>query len=145
VNVRQWVDAEVRVRFEEVDPWQMVWYGRYLSYFEVARTALMEKFELLADTIVLMGYRTPMVSLRCQFKAPARFNDRLQVRATVKVPKTASLTFLFEIHRPADGALIALGETSHVLLSEEGQMIYKFSGPLRERIDRMVAFCNPSP
>ena len=143
--MRQWVDAEVRVRFEEVDPWQMVWYGRYLSYFEVARTALMEKFELLADTIVLMGYRTPMVSLRCQFKAPARFNDRLQVRATVKVPKTASLTFLFEIHRPADGALIALGETSHVLLSEEGQMIYKFSGPLRERIDRMVAFCNPSP
>ncbi len=143
--MRQWVDAEVRVRFEEVDPWQMVWYGRYLSYFEVARTVLMEKFELLADTIVLMGYRTPMVSLRCQFKAPARFNDRLQVRATVKVPKTASLTFLFEIHRPADGALIAVGETSHVLLSEEGQMIYKFSGPLRERIDRMVAFCNPSP
>ena len=143
--MRQWVDAEVRVRFEEVDPWQMVWYGRYLSYFEVARTVLMEKFELLADTIVLMGYRTPMVSLRCRFKAPARFNDRLQVRATVKVPKTASLTFLFEIHRPADGALIALGETSHVLLSEEGQMIYKFSGPLRERIDRMVAFCNPSP
>ena len=42
VNVRQWVDAEVRVRFEEVDPWQMVWYGRYLSYFEVARAALMK-------------------------------------------------------------------------------------------------------
>ena len=143
--MRQWVDAEVRVRFEEVDPWQMVWYGRYLSYFEVARTVLMEKFDLLADRIVLMGYRTPMVSLCCQFKAPARFNDRLQVRTTVKVPETASLTFLFEIHRPADGALIAGGETSHVLLSEEGQMIYKFSGPLRERINRMVAFCNPSP
>jgi len=141
----QWVEAEVRVRFEEVDPWQIVWYGRYLSYFEVARTVLMEKFDLLADRIVLMGYRTPIVSLHCQFKAPARFNDLLRVRATIKVPETASLTFLFEIHRPADETLIAVGETTHVLLSEEGQMIYKFSGPLRERIDRMVAFCNPSP
>lgn len=143
--MRQWIDAEVRVRFEEVDPWQIVWYGRYLSYFEVARTVLMEEFELLADRIVLLGYRTPIVSLRCQFKAPARFNDLLRVRATVKVPETASLTFLFEIHRPADQALIAAGETTHVLLSAEGRMIYKFSGPLRERIDRMVAFCNPSP
>ncbi|HSO71786.1 MAG TPA: acyl-CoA thioesterase, partial [Thermodesulfobacteriota bacterium] len=67
--MRQWIDAEVRVRFEEVDPWQIVWYGRYLSYFEVARTILMEKFELLAYRIVLMGYRTPIVSLHCQFKA----------------------------------------------------------------------------
>ena len=143
--MRQWVDAEVKVRFEEVDSWQIVWYGRYLSYFEVARTVLMEKFDLLADRIVHLGYRTPIVSLNCQFKNPARFNDRLQVRATVKVPETASLTFLFEIHRPADQTLIAVGETSHVLLSEEGKMIYKFSGPLRDRIDRMVAFCNPSP
>ena len=139
------MNAEVRVRFEEVDPWQIVWYGRYLSYFEVARTVLMERFDLLADRIVLLGYRTPIVSMQCRFKAPARFNDRLQVRATVKVPETASLTFLFEIHRLADAALIAVGETTHVLLSEEGQMIYKFSGSLRERIDRMVAFCNPSP
>jgi acyl-CoA thioester hydrolase len=141
--LRQWVEAAVKVRFEEVDPWQIVWYGHYLSYFEVARTALLEKFDLLAGEITGMGFRTPVVDLKTRFRSPARFNDLLLVRATVRVPETAALTFDFEIHRPGDQTLIALGETTQVLLSADGKMIYRFSGPLRERVDRMVSFCNP--
>ena len=141
--MREWVETEVKVRFEEVDPWQIVWYGNYLSYFEVGRTALLEKFDLLADQITGLGYRTPVVDLKARFKSPARFNDRLQVRATVRVPETASLTFDFEIYRPADDALIVLGETTQVLLSRDGKMIYRFSGTLKDRVDQMVAFCNP--
>ena len=141
--MKQWVETEVKVRFEEVDPWQIVWYGNYLSYFEVGRTALLEKFQLLADEITGLGYRTPVVDLKTRFKSPARFNDLLLVRASVRVPETAALTFDFEIHRPNDQALIAVGGTTQVLLSLDGKMIYRFSGPLKERVDRMVAFCNP--
>lgn len=141
--MKQWLETEVRVRFEEVDPWQMVWYGNYLSYFEVGRTALLEKFDLLAGQITGLGFRTPVVDLKTRFKSPARFNDLLLVRASVRVPQTAALVFDFEIHRPADRALIAAGETTQVLLSGDGKMIYRFSGPLKERVDRMVAYCNP--
>lgn len=141
--MKQWLETEVKVRFEEVDPWQIVWYGNYLSYFEVGRTALLEKFQLLADDITDLGFRTPVVDLKTRFKTPARFNDRLLVRASVRVPETASLTFDFEIHRPADRALIAQGETTQVLLDLDGKMIYRFSGPLKDRLDRMVAYCNP--
>ncbi|MBI5582998.1 MAG: acyl-CoA thioesterase [Deltaproteobacteria bacterium] len=141
--MKQWLETEVKVRFEEVDPWQIVWYGNYLSYFEVARTALLEKFDLLAGTITDLGFLTPVVDLKTRFKSPARFNDLLQVRASVRVPETAALVFDFEIHRPADQALIATGETTQVLLSADGKMIYRFSGPLKDRVDRMVAYCNP--
>jgi acyl-CoA thioester hydrolase len=138
-----WIEAELRVRFEEVDAWQVVWYGNYLSYFEVGRTALLERFDLLAGQISQLGYRTPIVSLNSRFKSPARFNDRLVVRTTVRVPETAALTFCFEIVRPADQTLIVTGETTHVLLDAEGKMVYRFSGVLQERIFRMIAFCNP--
>jgi acyl-CoA thioester hydrolase len=141
--LKQWVETEVKVRFEEVDPWQIVWYGNYLSYFEVGRTALLEKFDLLAGEITDLGFRTPVVDLKTRFRSPARFNDRLQVRTSVRVPETAALVFDFEIHRPADRALIATGETTQVLQSTDGKMIYRFSGPLKERLDRMVDFCNP--
>lgn len=138
-----WIETELRVRFEEVDAWQVVWYGNYLSYFEVGRTALLEGFDLLAGQISQLGYRTPIVSLNSRFKSPARFNDRLVVRTTVRVPETAALTFCFEIVRPFDQTLIVTGETTHVLLDAEGKMVYRFSGVLQERIDRMIAFCNP--
>jgi acyl-CoA thioester hydrolase len=141
--LKQWLETEVKVRFEEVDPWQIVWYGNYLSYFEVGRTALLEKFQLLADDITDLGFRTPVVDLKTRFKTPARFNDRLLVWASVRVPETASLIFDFEIHRPSDRALIARGETTQVLLDLDGKMIYRFSGPLKDRVERMVAYCNP--
>ncbi|MCU0578580.1 MAG: acyl-CoA thioesterase [Desulfobacterota bacterium] len=141
--MKQWLETEVKVRFEEVDPWQIVWYGNYLSYFEVGRTALLEKFQLLADDITDLGFRTPVVDLKTRFKTPARFNDRLLVWASVRVPETASLIFDFEIHRPSDRALIARGETTQVLLDLDGKMIYRFSGPLKDRVERMVAYCNP--
>ena len=137
-----WVETEVKVRFEEVDPWQIVWYGHYLSYFEVARMTLLEKFGLLIEKVAMLGFKTPLVSLKCQFKNSARFNDTLRVKAAVLPSETASLTFLFEIHRPSDQTLIAQGETTHVLQDKEGKMIYKFSGALREKIEAMVAYCN---
>ena len=139
----KWIETEVKVRFNEVDPWQMVWYGNYLSYFDAARLQLLEHFGLPINSAGLLDFKTPIVSLKCQFKTPARFNDHLSVRVTVLPSETASLTFLFEIQRPADQALIAAGETTHVLLDSEGKMIYKFPPALRDKIEAMITFCNP--
>jgi hypothetical protein len=68
--------------------------------------------------------------------------DPEEIKAAVLPSETASLTFLFEIHRPSDQTLIVQGETTHVLQDKEGKMIYKFSGALREKTEAMVAYCN---
>jgi acyl-CoA thioester hydrolase len=139
----RWIEAKVTVRFNEVDPWQMVWYGNYLAFFDVARLQLLEQFGLLVSGSSLLDFKTPIVSLKCRFKTPARFNDHLVVRVTVLPSETASLTFLFEILRPPDQAPVASGETTHVLQDAEGRMIYKFPEALREKIEAMITFCNP--
>jgi acyl-CoA thioester hydrolase len=139
----RWIETEVQVRFNEVDPWEMVWYGNYLAFFDVARLRLLEQFGLSVTGAGLLNFKTPIVSLKCRFKNPARFNERLRVRVTLLPPETASLTFLFEILRPADQALIAVGETTHVLLDSEGRLLYRFPPVLGDKIDAMIAYCNP--
>ena len=40
------IQAKRRVRFEEVDSLGFVWHGRYPSFFEDARTALGDKYDI---------------------------------------------------------------------------------------------------
>src|SRR4030067_277864 len=100
-------ETEIRVRFNEVDSWGMVWHGHYLAWFEVGRMALLGKFQLLPQDFSRMGYLAPIVDLKCVFREPARLDEEVRVRTTVLKPTKAALTFQFQILRKNDQKLLA--------------------------------------
>jgi acyl-CoA thioester hydrolase len=139
----RWIETPVRVRFNEVDQWKIAWYGHYFAWFEKGRMDVLERFSLLPDEFVELGCTAPVVRAQCEFKKPALTNDRLVVRTRVDRTETASLRFLFEIVRDGDDSLLARGETLQVLLDHEGNMIYKFSGDIKARVESMMNFFHP--
>lgn len=141
----QWHESHIRVRFNEVDPWGVVWYANYFAYIDVARCEVLEKFDLLPDTLVEMGYTAPVYNIASTFKSPARFNDLLLVRITLRPQKSAKLVFAFEILNAETKKLIMHGDTTQVLLNADGYMIYKLSGDLEKKITALTRFlCGPS-
>ncbi len=52
-------ETEIRVRFNEVDSWGMVWHGHYIAWFEVGRMALLGKFQLLPQDFTQHGLHRP--------------------------------------------------------------------------------------
>ena len=140
-----WHETHIRVRFNEVDPWGMVWYANYFSYIDVARCEVLEKFELLPDTLVKLGYIAPVYHVNSTFKHPARFNDLLRIRVTLRPQRAAKLVFLFEILQSETGKVVMHGETTQVLLNAEGFMIYKLTGVLAERIQALTSFLCGAP
>lgn len=141
----QWHETSIRVRFNEVDSWGVVWYANYFSYIDVARCEVLEKFDLLPDTLVEMGYTAPVYNVISTFKSPARFNDPLSIRLTLRPQKTAKLVFIFEILHEKTRRLIMYGETTQVLLNSEGYMIYKITGTLAEKIAALTAYLCATP
>ena len=127
-------ETEIRVRFNEVDSWGMVWHGHYLAWFEVGRMALLGKFQLLPQDFSRMGYFAPVVDLKCSYKEPARLNEEILVRTTVLKPSKAALTFRFQVLRKSDGKLLASGEETQVLLTREGTMLYFIPQDLQEKL-----------
>ncbi len=138
----QWIETEDVVRFNEVDEWGMAWHGHYMAWFEVGRMALLRRFDLLPKQMVKLGYVAPVIRLTCDFKHPAGSGDAIIIRTTAVKPEIAALTFKFEVLLKNNRTLMAHGETTQVLLTTERKMVYRLTGELEKRIDRLIHFCH---
>ena len=131
-------ETEIRVRFHEVDSWGIVWHGHYLAWFEVGRSALLEKFQLSPQDFTRMGYVAPVVDLKCSYKEPARLGDEVIIRTTVLKPTKAALTFRFEILRKKDRRLLVTGEETQVLQALDGRLLYYIPPELEEKLKPLL-------
>ncbi len=127
-------ETEIRVRFNEVDSWGIVWHGHYIAWFEAGRMALLRKFQLQPQDFAQMGYLAPVVDLKCSYKEPARLDEEIIIRTTVLKPTKAALTFQFEVLRKKDRKLLVSGEETQVLLTLDGKMLYYIPPELEERL-----------
>jgi len=87
-------DWPVRVYYEDTDAGGVVFYANYLKFYERARTEMLramgfEQDELIAKESIIFVVR----SVQVDYLMPAKFNEMLQVTATISHVKSASLTF----------------------------------------------------
>jgi acyl-CoA thioester hydrolase len=133
-------ETEIRVRFHEVDSWGMVWHGHYIAWFEVGRSALLNKFQLSPLDFTRLGYIAPVVDLKCSYKEPARLGDEIILRTTVLKPTKAALTFQFEVLRKGDRRLLVTGEETQVLQALDGRLLYYIPLDLQERLQSLLDY-----
>ena len=73
----------IHIEWGDCDPAQIVYYPRYLAYFDACTTALFKKAGLskreMLKTYQIIGI--PMVDLRVSFMAPSRFSDDVIVES----------------------------------------------------------------
>jgi acyl-CoA thioester hydrolase len=112
----------VRVRYAETDRMGVVYYGNYLTWFEVGRTDLLRQ---LGDSYREMeekdGIFLPVVEAHCRYHQPARYDDVIEIRTRASRPSRAQIRFEYELARAADGVIVASGATLHVATSHEGR------------------------
>jgi acyl-CoA thioester hydrolase len=108
---------ELRVRYGECDPQGIVFNANYLLYFDVAFTELWRVAVGPWQEMVTRGVDAVVAEARLRFHAPARFDDELRLRATVKLLGTTSITTQIDVLR--DDSLLVEGELRHVCVSTE--------------------------
>jgi acyl-CoA thioester hydrolase len=101
----------VRVRYKDTDCMKVVYYGNYLTYFEVGRVEYLRQAGMaMAD--VDQKIHMPVVEAHVKYLKPAHLDDRLDVRCWVSERKRASFRFAYEIRNEA-GEPVATGDTLH--------------------------------
>jgi len=133
-------ETEIRVRFNEVDQWGMVWHGHYISYFEMGRIDLARGFGLTPTDFVKMGYTAPVIELKCNYKEPARNDEELIIRTTLERPTKAALTFKYQILRKRNKKLLVEGETTQVLLDKNGELILIIPEEIKKKIKELLVY-----
>jgi len=132
-------DTTITVRFNEVDSYRVAWHGHYVAWMEVGRNELAARFGLAADQLAEAGYLGPVVTLELKYLRPARFNERLTVRTTVRRNETPTLEFRSVI-LGGDGKPVARGVTVHALTDLHGTTQYRLPAVIAPRLEQMLAW-----
>jgi acyl-CoA thioester hydrolase len=135
-------ETKLRVRFSEVDSFDVVWHGHYVAYFEDGRLDLCNRFGLSPDAMRQLGLFAPVIDMKCRIRASAKFNDALVVQTSVRPSDKAMLIFTYTVLREPDREVIAEGETTHVLLTLGRKMLYEVPVELKTRIGSMLDYLN---
>ncbi len=113
--------SHVRVRYAETDQMGVAYYANYLVWFEVARTDWLRAAGLTYRDLETEGLFLPVIEAQCAYRAPARYDDTLAVRATARLVSPARLAFDYDITGP--GGAVATGSTVHALLDGRGRPV----------------------
>ncbi len=76
-------EVELDIQFYDTDMMAVVWHGNYLKYFEVARCALLRKFNYDYLEMAGSGYAWPIVDVRIKYVASAKFGQRIKINASL--------------------------------------------------------------
>lgn len=109
---------ERAVRFEEVDPASIVFFGRFSEYAHEA----MEHFFCAIEggypgLIVKRRIGLPAVRFEAKFFAPLRYGDRVRIETAALRIGNRSATLRYRMFRVADGALSA--EVEHTVVTTD--------------------------
>ena len=115
-------ETTIRVRYAETDQMGVAYHSNFFIWFEVGRVELLRQMGFTyRDMEERDGCYIAVVDARCRYKAPARYDDELLVRSRLKNVRGPVLHFAYEVVRVADGALLAEGETTHIVTDAQMQ------------------------
>ena len=103
--------CKVRVRYKDTDCMKVVYYGNYLTYFEVGRVEFLRARGFPMSEVDRQVH-LPVVEATVRYVKPAHLDALLDVRCWVSERKRASFRFAYEIVNER-GERVATGTTLH--------------------------------
>lgn len=109
-------ESTLRVRYQETDQMGVVYYANFFVWFEIGRVEFLRQLGFsYRDMEREDGCFIAVVEARCRYRAPARYDDEITIRTRLKSYRASMIQFGYELVRVADGAMLAEGETTHMV------------------------------
>ena len=125
--------ARTRVGFSDTDAQGIVYYGRYLPYFDLARVEYLRELGLLHPD-ALQGFEFVMRACAIEYLAPATFDDEIDVWIRLARLGRTSATYECAAYRTSDDALLVTATQTLVLVDLEERRAVPIPEAYRERV-----------
>ncbi len=108
--------SEIRVRFGETDLQGVVYNAEYLGYFDAAQADYFRHLSLPLPEMREQGHDIVIVDIGVQFKAPAYFDEMLEVFTRVSNIGHSSLEMEYEVIEKESGRSVATSRATYVIV-----------------------------
>ena len=115
--------TSLRVRYPEVDRMGVAHHTHFLVWFEMGRTELLRDLGCTYGEMESEGVFMPVVEISCRYKAPARYDDLLEVETRLAEVSGSRVTFEYLLRRKGEPRILAEARTVHASVNREGQAI----------------------
>ena len=125
--------ALTRVWFSDTDAQGVVYYGRYMPYFDLARN----EYHRHLGRVRLGNVDFAMRALSVEYVAPARFDDLLEIFVRVERIGTTSITYdhaAYRIDDDGSDTLMVTAKTTAVCISLDERRAVPVPQEIRDRV-----------
>jgi acyl-CoA thioester hydrolase len=131
--------VERAVRFEELDPLNIVWHGRYPSYLEDGRVSFGAKYGLGYDVFFREKIIAPIVKMHIDYHSPLEFGEEFVIETSLHWSEAVRLNYSYKLYHKKTGSLAATGYTVQLFLDMNKTLmlimpeyIYRFMNAWKE-------------
>ena len=132
----EWCAARFRVRYAETDAAGMVHHAAYLPWFEEGRSELSRSSGLPYADLDRAGVVLVVSSVEAAYKAPARYDDEVEVWTRIREVRSRACAFDYRVVRAADGVVLATGTTHHLAVDRASGRPTRIPEPFLTRYRR---------
>ena len=110
----------LRVRYPEVDAMGYLHHSRFFQYFEIGRVELLRSMGHAYADLERQGVFFVVVKVECRYRAPARYDEEVQLPTRVKRQTHVRIDHTYELKR--GDTLLADAATTIACVGRDGQL-----------------------
>jgi acyl-CoA thioester hydrolase len=135
-------ETQVRIHYAITDQMGVVYHGHYAQFYEIGRSEAIRQIGFTYKEIEAMGIIMPVVELNSRFLRPAKYDDLITIKTTLKeLPANFKIVFHSEIFNEED-ELLNTGEVTLFFVDAKTRKRCDIPEVLKEKLVRYFA---PNP
>jgi len=117
-----WNTTKVRVRYKDTDRMGVVYYGNYLTFFEVGRAEYMRALGYPYSELEGKGHALAVIEAAAKYHSNVGYDALITVKAAITKIKKVRLRFDYELYSE-DNILLVTGYTVHACINGDKRPI----------------------
>ena len=88
---------KLRVRYSDTDQMGYVYYGRYASYYEVARVELFRSLGFSYKNLEEEGIGMPVINMDTKYLLPIKYDEEIIIKTRIEELPSSKIIFYYDI------------------------------------------------
>jgi acyl-CoA thioester hydrolase len=111
-----WHETRIRVRYKDTDRMGVIYYGNYLTFFEIGRTEYMRELDFPYSKLEAGGYTLVVTEAFAKYHANVGYDAMVTVKTKIGEQRGATVRFDYEVVSE-EMKLLVTGHTVHACIN----------------------------
>ncbi|MGD2125457.1 MAG: thioesterase family protein [Desulfobacteraceae bacterium] len=135
-----WHETKIRVRYKDTDRLGVVYYGNYLTYFEIGRAEFMRELGFPYSKVETDGYSLVVIEAAAKYHDNVGYDELVTVKTAITELRPVRIRFDYRVVSDR-GNLLVSGHTVHACTNSNGKPT-RIPPGLRRIIEEKLQFSN---